>query len=627
MIGKTLGHYEITDKLGQGGMGREARLDPSKRGSQIRRKLTHFTLFVCASVPIGILGGMNICSKNCITPFATRAWPSIEWRQQISGTNTSYDEGDWISYAQSRHIHSLQISPDRVYAATEGGILRYDLFSRKWLFPFTMSNGLAENVVLAVAYNTATNLLWCSTPSAISVYDRASRTWRNSYLEELGLDPDDPILSIGFSNRRVWLESRAGRTYSSPLQMSSLTEANPDAYEEIIWYGSRGFVPAELQHYSLANSMLFIADASDYYVQDRSLRSFRFNYYASDPWQTLWLGSSGLGMFSADRRSGDMVHLPYGLLSPDVKAIHKQGQEIWIGGVQEGGELSGLTLWQPRRDRWIYFEPRLISRFRGNHVLAVSSAAGAVWFGTEDGLVRYQRSKDSWRTYTTLDNLLDNRIHSLAGDESTLWVGSNDGLDRISQIRENVDSLAVAHITDPRDQVTVYDILRDDPIVWAGTSYGLFFYDLRSGESGYNREANGPGSEEITAVARSGDSLWVSTVGSVHAYDLKNRIWQTPPARKTFGGRNVNDIAVTDNAIWVGTDDGLFKFDQRDEAWMEFTVYDGLLDSIVQKIVPDGDYLLIGSPKGLTRFYWNSPYRIDGPGDELRHHVRRNRLN
>ena len=37
---------------------REVRSDPSKRTSEIRSKLTYFTLFVSASVMIGILAGL-----------------------------------------------------------------------------------------------------------------------------------------------------------------------------------------------------------------------------------------------------------------------------------------------------------------------------------------------------------------------------------------------------------------------------------------------------------------------------------------------------------------------------------------------------------------------------------------
>ncbi len=554
---------------------------------------------------------MIYCKKAGIVLSTFLVWSSLLWGQQISGTNTNYEEGDWISYTKCRNIHSLQISPDIVYAATEGGILRYDLMARKWIFPFTVSNGLPENMVLAVAFNVATNLLWCSTPSAVAVYDRSSRIWQNSYLGELGLAPNDPILSIGFSDRNVWLESQSGRVYSSPLQMMFFMETRSNNDESIVWYGRRGFVPSELQHYYLSGSLMFIADGSNYFVQDRDLRSFRFNYYASDPWQKLWLGSSGLGMFRADRRTGDMVHLPYGLLSSDVRAIFKKGPEIWLGGIQQGDELDGITLWQRNRDRWTHFEPRLISRFRGSNVFAITSTGQSIWFGTDDGLVRYRRQNDRWRSYTTFDNLLDNRVYSLAAGKSALWVGSHDGLDRISEIRERADSVVVTHVTDWRDQVAVYDIFLDGPITWAATNYGLFSYDLRNADSGYHRGVDGPGSREVTAVARLGDSLWVSSTSTVYVYDLEDNIWRGPPGNKSFGGSYVNDIAATHNAVWVGTDDGLYKYDLLDGDWRSFTVQDGLPDPIVQKIVPDGDYLLIGSTQGLTRFYWNSPYRID----------------
>jgi len=70
-------------------------------------------------------------------------------------------------------------------------------------------------------------------------------------------------------------------------------------------------------------------------------------------------------------------------------------------------------------------------------------------------------------------------------------------------------------------------------------------------------------------------------------------------------------IRATPSAVWAGTDQGVLKFDRERQRWVHFTTADGLPDNRVRAIHPDGDYIWFGTAAGLTRFYWNSPFRID----------------
>ena len=209
------------------------------------------------------------------------------------------------------------------------------------------------------------------------------------------------------------------------------------------------------------------------------------------------------------------------------------------------------------------------------------------------------------------DKLKDNNIHSLAGSENTLWVGTEDGLDQVTNIHEKIDSISIAHITSRPDEFSVYDILIDDNIIYAGTEWGLFFFNRATSDKGFYHGVEGPQNTVIPAVAKFGDSLLVATLNTLEVYDLKNKVWRGSSIRKNFNGTFINDLAATENAIWVGTDDGLYKYKVKEKYWRLFTVDDGLLDPVVQKIVPDNDYLYLGSPSGITIFYWNSPTRID----------------
>ncbi|HDL18852.1 MAG TPA: hypothetical protein ENH29_07345 [Bacteroidetes bacterium] len=531
--------------------------------------------------------------------------------QRIDGTNTAYEEGDWISYTQCRHVNSIQAAHDLIYVATEGGILRYDFYAHEWLFPFTISNGLPDNYILAVAFDVATNLLWCSTREAVSVYDRGSHIWQNYYLDELRMAGNDPVLSFGFEKAGVWLETGSGKHYFSPLNQTTFTEVSGDPDKSVVWFGARGFTPGHLDYYFLPNSLMFIEDAHSYSIQDTNLRNFGLDYYLVDPWQTIWVGTNGLGMFTADTRIRQMKPLPYGLLNPDVHAMAKNNREFWIGGIQQESDRSGVTDWNLRSKQWKYFEPRYISRFRNDKIKAIAIQDNTIWFGTCDGLIRYRTDKNSWRSLTVFDGLQDNKIYTLAQQDTLLYVGSNDGLDLITEFTQKSDSLVISPVTKPKDRVSVYDIYIDDNLVWAGTGYGLYVYDRMKNEGGYYRGADGPGVEPVFAVDRLRDSLWVATLHTVEVYDLKNEIWRGSPARKLFPETKIFDLVTSDGAVWVGTDDGLYKHHVHKGYWKQFTRRDGLLHPRVQKLLVDGDYLWIGSPQGLTRFYWNSPFRID----------------
>ncbi len=539
-------------------------------------------------------------------------FPAVSSGQRIYGTNTAYAEGDWISYTESRYVHSLQVAPELVYVATEGGILRYDFYQKKWLFPFTTSNGLAENNVLAVAYDVGTRLLWCSTPSALCVYDPGAKLWQNFFLDELGFDPNDPVYSIGFNDAGTWFETKNGNFYHTPLQEFRFERVNQNLVDtSVVWFGRRGFQRVPLETYFLPNSLLFIDDAKSYAIQDGEMRNFPLSYYTIDPWQTLWAGTAGMGLFTADTRLQYMIPLPFGLLNPDVRAIGRYEGDFWLGGIRKTDRRRGVTRWNPARNRWNYYEAAFIPRFWSDEVNAISGYRGAIWFGTNYGLVRYDLGQDRWFSYTRFNGLQANEIFALEQGDRSLWVGTKEGLDRIWITGGKKDSLRVQHITPPAEKVAVYDVLWDGGRVWAATNYGLYVYESRTGKGGYYRGVNGPRAEVVMALDRSGDSLWVATLHTVEPYDLRREIWPGGSARRVFPDAILLDIAANGSAVFVGTDQGLFKFNPAGGYWLRYTRRDGLLNNRVQKLLLQGDYLWIGSPEGLTRFYWNSPYRID----------------
>ena len=96
---------------------------------------------------------------------------SQESRPRIRETNPNYDQGDWVSYSVARFVTSIAVGTEYVYfGTTESGITRYDQFRNSWDFPWTTSNGLADNEILALAFDQTTGYLWCASRTAVSFY-------------------------------------------------------------------------------------------------------------------------------------------------------------------------------------------------------------------------------------------------------------------------------------------------------------------------------------------------------------------------------------------------------------------------------------------------------------------------
>ena len=97
----------------------------------------------------------------------------------------------------------------------------------------------------------------------------------------------------------------------------------------------------------------------------------------------------------------------------------------------------------------------------------------------------------------------------------------------------------------------------------------------------------------------------------VFAFDSKAKKWLNPPAKLYESDFGINRILASRDAVWVATNEGVLKFDKTQNRWIHYTVLDGLADNKVYSIYLDDDYIYFGTARGLTKFFWNSPFRVD----------------
>ena len=89
---------------------------------------------------------------------------------QIYDTQTnSFGNGRLLAGLPSNIVNSIDVSPDEVYIATNGGVGRWSLQTNDWLNPLSTTDGLPSNLVQDVMFESPN--LWVATPSGLAQMD------------------------------------------------------------------------------------------------------------------------------------------------------------------------------------------------------------------------------------------------------------------------------------------------------------------------------------------------------------------------------------------------------------------------------------------------------------------------
>jgi len=532
---------------------------------------------------------------------------------RITGTNTHYEPEDWTTYSMTRWITSIAQGREFVYFGTSGGVSRYNFYSNKWDTPWTISDGLADNFVQAVAYDMNTDYFWCSTPQGVSVYRITFRRWENFFKDEFGLPWEDDIISIGFDDRAVWLESKFGTFLRSENQQGQFSKISSSSIsiDQITWFGQRANDFSKLPDLFMHGGYFFDTNG---FIKDHRLNSYKVTSYFRDPWGSIWVGSWGVGAGKADYRIKILELIPCGLFIKNVNAIEMDyDYNIWAGGIGSFGNESGITFWDTNNNSWIDYQARYLNDLFSDQVTSIALDDTCTWFGTEHGLACFDPEKNEWHTYDVSQGLGDNYVFDVEVDEDNVWIGTLNGLSQIEKKKIGSKEFTINEIA-RRDLLRkkVYDIEIMENLLWLGTEYGAYVYDKSEKTGGFEDDPDGPMNDEVTAIGIFEDKeVWFGLEDGVEVFDMVSEKWLGAPEKRFLSSNYINYIVVDEYSAWLATNNGVMKYDKSRNRWVEFTMIDGLPSNIVNCIMLDGDYVWFGTLEGLTRFFWNAPYRID----------------
>jgi len=334
-----------------------------------------------------------------------------------------------------------------------------------------------------------------------------------------------------------------------------------------------------------------------------------------DPDGVMWFGTLG-GVFRYDGKKFTNFTTENGLTNNYVYAIHRAPDgTMWFGTA--GGVFRLVYSFnkpktssesdQRDRDGFINFirEDGLAHEW----ILTIhSDRDSATWFGTENGVFRYD-GKESTR-FTIEDGLVNNFVYAIYCDpDGVMWFGTAGGVSRY-------DGKTFVNFTSADGLMNqfVYAIHRDsNGVIWFGTVGGVSRYDERTFVNYTPKD--GLVNNDVSFIYRGPDeTVWIGTPGGslFHYKDV--------PAKKgikeknllahfdvqsslIYGSVKANAIhSEPDGMIWFGTKyEGVFRYHGKELTHL--TVNDGLAYDYVNTIYRTSNGMMwFGTGGGVSRY-------------------------
>lgn len=456
-----------------------------------------------------------------------------------------------VNYSDFSNVRSIAVGFDYVYFGTTGGIIRYHIADREWGIPLTGIDGLEGLDIFEVQVSSDDEYIWARTEFGIYEYRGIADYW----MPVGEIPPSTNIIS-----RHV----------------------APDP----LYFPPEGF-----------NYM------SDGYLIDFEGRRFPVTDVVDDGWGNFWIGIWGLGAARARTANFHIELLPYGLRQEAVTTMVLDDGKLWLSGNPENAVRPGLTRFDWRKNRFDYAElqPGQVPAF--NQVYDMYVNGTDVFLATDYGVEIIDKNTRTARDHLYRSSGLPDEVaYSVAANGDTVFVGTEYGLGLLKRYRDSVEIRVETYLP----SLAVYCLEQTDDALWIGTSRGVYRLDYETGKLGKLTIAEVSGARSVNDIELAGDDIWIATGDNLVSIDLETAEVREYPEVIGYGGATA--VAVADTLVAVVVTQGMLLLNtgQKPGRYL-YTVNDGLLSDAVSDLIFDGDYLWIGSDRGLTRFWYKNP--------------------
>lgn len=210
-----------------------------------------------------------------------------------------------------------------------------------------------------------------------------------------------------------------------------------------------------------------------------------------------------------------------------------------------------------------------------------------------------------FRHYQVENGLSNNAVISCVQDKKGfLWFGTKDGLDRFDGVTFKIFR------NDPDDTSSIgsnfIHTLYIDPydILWAGTEQGLYRYDATQESFSLLQTPIRAQVMDIKMDAK--DNLWFITSFNLFRYNIKSKSLRHFPIEQYFEATSI--CTLPDGSVWVSTSGGLLKkYDPATESFISYNLFSHSPKSVsnwIEKLycISEGRILVGTSNQGVKLF-------------------------
>jgi len=628
------------------------------------KSLTGLVLFllVCSSVmarqdqyffrKLGVADGLNDGNILVISQdakgfmwFATRS--GLNRYDGYSVKTYSYIVGDSASLPTALIRSMAADSAGNFWIGTENGLLQYDAATDRFLPVKALENTWVGQII---AVNKQT--LYLGTSRGLVAYDIRTRQTQ-FYMQTAEKLLHTRVYDIAWRNKQLYLATGNGLLQFNPATQTVKKMEIPAIEKETViavavddkdncWLATRG--TTALLKYNLARRT---TDYYGQYFESGPHTIANFTSLMADSKGRIWVTTQLNGLLYYNEKSNRFdafLHNPLQVWTPSTNLhsalYHSNDGTVWVGG------NNGVNYFNPDKNLFRIipvFDKEPDIRNRRVARLAVEDKKGMLWFGTMDGLVRYNPATQEYREWNSREHrapvLHYNSVRGLlCDDDNNIWIATGKGINLLRQDENKMvfftekDSIpGVFYFSADKDRAGNY---------WFGSRDrdGFYYYD--SGKKTFHSIRQFPGLSGYSGIGGrkllhdSRGRYWLGFNGDGLAmYDPasgKHYRWKAGnDMTKAIAGNIVVDIKEDKKGVvWISTFTGLSAIEPVSLHIQNYNSNNGLINNNVSALAVDkDDRLWMGTGSGLmmldsTRKYFTSFGLKDGlPSIEFPEHA------
>ena len=524
----------------------------------------------------------------------------------ICQPSSRHDPFDWVIFRKPGAIRSFTEGFSYIYIGTESaGIYRYSIYGHRFEVPITRAQGLSSNEITAIHFDKRTGTLWAATDESLDYTYTREGNWSSKRLDNYNLLSGVKIEQLGSSKNYLW--ALAGTLYLKLDRVSGIFLGSmpfPDEME--INWSSGPIRYAEgvddlLMEYTVMDGWLLNLDT---FISPFGKTVRATTIYKSST-NALWVGSDSGIIFQGDPYMKSFYPLTYGLANTDVQAMTYEFPS-WLGGRTYPGDPGAVTLVDPERGYFTWFEGETAINVDQLEVFGNCSVENEVWFGGQNAIYVYNQKDDFWRTLDAARGLPIGRIKALEPDTHFVWVASAYEIEKINIKTKRSEA---STLSGSLQNNFIHDIALINNKLWVSTEYMLLCYDIYSEtllpfRHVGNIDAINDRLEPMTrffALHADETKLYAGTNQGIIAYNNVNSSWELIAEPTIYNNDFVKELNVYKKQLFIITERGLIRMHMKRQFQRQ---YNYPFIGIVNDLYVTRDRLWLATDNGLIQFSW-----------------------